>query len=188
MKIVITESQLKYVLEQEQNDLCLQDELMDVNDFLGGIVNLGPEDVGGELENEDLLSQVADPKYKNILSKILQNISVMNPEQLRDTFKKIMSMRSLKEQQTPYLERTTDIAGVQVPTAGIHAVLGLVAIAVVTKLIKALGNMSGGGGNRRRRLSSRAVGCQGGAARARLQRMRRRRESWRRFLKKVGLR
>jgi hypothetical protein len=186
MKIVITESQLRYVLEQEQNDLCLQDELMDVNDFLGGIVNLAPEDIGGELENEDLLSQVADPKYKNILSKILQNISVMNPEQLRDTFKKIMSMRSLKEQQTPYLERTTDIAGVQVPTAGIHAVLGLVAIAVVTKLIKALGNMSGGGGNRR--LSSRAVGCQGGAARARLQRMRRRRESWRRFLKKVGLR
>jgi hypothetical protein len=182
MKIVITESQLRYVLEQDQNDLCLQDELMDVNNFLGGIVNLAPEDIGGELENEDLLSQVADPKYKNILSKILQNISVMKPEQLRDTFKKIMSMRSLKEQQTPYLERTTDIAGVQVPTAGIHALLGLVAIAVVTKLIKALGNVSGGSGN------SRAVGCQGGAARARLQRMRRRRESWRRFLKKVGLR
>ena len=114
----------------------------------------------------------------------------MNMEQLRDQLKKVMSMKNLKEQETPYMDRTTEIGGVQVPTAVVHGSLGLLAIAILTKMIKALSGMGTGGrrGGRRGRLASRATGCQGGAARAKLVRMRRRRENWRSFLRKIGLR
>jgi hypothetical protein len=186
MKIVITESQLKYIVEQE--DVCLQDELMELNDFLGGVVEINSDDIGGDMTDEELMIGIQDPKVKNVLSKILSNLSRMTPEQLREELKKVMSLKNLKEQQTPYMDRTTTIGGVTVPTVAIHGVLGLIAISILTKLIKAMGNIQGSRGNRRRRLSSRAVGCQGGAARAKLQRQRRRRESWRRFLVKVGLR
>lgn len=191
MKILISESQYKVLVEQESEDVCVQDELDTLNDFLGGIVTVEPEDIGGELSHEDLLSTVTDPKEKNMLTKVLNNLSQMNMEQLRDQLKKVMSLRNIKEQQTPYMDRTTDIAGVQVPTAVVHGSLGLLAIAILTKMIKGLSGMSTGGGRRggrRARLASRATGCQGGAARAKLVRMRRRRESWRRFLKKLGLR
>lgn len=191
MKILISESQYKVLVEQESEDVCVQDELDTLNDFLGGIVTVEPEDIGGELSHEDLLSTVTDPKEKNMLTKVLNNLSQMNMEQLRDQLKKVMSLRNIKEQQTPYMDRTTDIAGVQVPTAVVHGSLGLLAIAILTKMIKGLSGMGTGGGRRggrRARLASRATGCQGGAARAKLVRMRRRRESWRRFLKKLGLR
>jgi len=115
----------------------------------------------------------------------------MGPEQLRDELKKIISMRNIKEQSTPYFERVTNIGGVEVPTAAVHGVLGLLAISILTKIISSLGNIQGGSGGRRRRygrVASKATGCQGGSARARLVKMRRRRENWKRFLKKIGLR
>lgn len=189
MKILISESQYKVLVEQESEDVCVQDELDTLNDFLGGIVTVEPEDIGGELSHEDLLSTVTDPKEKNMLNKVLNNLSQMNMEQLRDQLKKVMS-KNLKEQETPYMDRTTDIAGVQVPTAVVHGSLGLLAIAILTKMIKGLSGMGTEGrrGGRGARLASRATGCQGGAARARLVRMRRRRENWRSFLRKIGLR
>jgi hypothetical protein len=190
MKILISESQYKVLIEQESDDVCVQDELDTLNDFLGGIVTVEPEDIGGELSHEDLLSTVTDPKEKNMLTKVLNNLSQMNMEQLRGELKKVMSMKKLKEQQTPYMDRTIEIGGVQVPTAVVHGSLGLLVIAILTKMIKGLSGMGNGGrrGGRRARLSSKATGCQGGAARARLVRMRRRRENWRSFLKKIGLR
>ena len=190
MKILISESQYKVLVEQESEDVCVQDELDTLNDFLGGIVTVEPEDIGGELSHDDLLSTVTDPKEKNMLTKVLNNLSQMNMEQLRDQLKKVMSMKNLKEQETPYMDRTTEIGGVQVPTAVVHGSLGLLAIAILTKMIKGLSGMGTGGrrGGRRGRLASRATGCQGGAARAKLVRMRRRRENWRSFLRKIGLR
>jgi hypothetical protein len=192
MKILISESQYKVLVEQESEDVCLQDELDTLNDFLGGIVTLEPEDIGGELSHEDLLSTITDPKQKNMLTKVLSNISQMNMEQLRDELKKVMSMKNLKEQQTPYMDRTTEIGGVQVPTVAVHGSLGLLAIAILTKMIKGLGNIDVNSKNKRRRkydiIASKASGCQGGSARDRLVRMRRRRENWKSFLKKIGLR
>jgi hypothetical protein len=192
MKILISESQYKVLVEQESEDVCLQDELDTLNDFLGGIVTLEPEDIGGELSHEDLLSTITDPKQKNMLTKVLSNISQMNMEQLRDELKKVMSMKNLKEQQTPYMDRTTEIGGVQVPTVAVHGSLGLLAIAILTKMIKGLGNIDVNSKNKRRRkydiIASKAIGCQGGSARDRLVRMRRRRENWKSFLKKIGLR
>jgi hypothetical protein len=194
--IKLTESDLTRIIkrvisEQENDDACVQEELDTLNDFLGGIVTLEPQDIGGELSHEDLLSSVTDPKQKNILSRVLSNISQMNMNQLKEELKKVMSMKNLKEQQTPYMDRTTEIGGVQVPTVLVHGSLGLLAIAILTKMIKGLVNIQSNSGSRRKRSSrifSKAVGCQGGAARARLVRMRRRRENWRSFLKKIGLR
>ena len=157
---------------------------------MDGVVVLEPQDIGGDLSSEELVSTVSDPNQKNILLKVLNNLSQMDMEQLKNELKKVVSMKNLKEQQTPYFERTTEIGGIQVPTAVVHGSLGLLAIAILTKMIKGLGNIQSNSGSRRRRsrISSRAQGCQGGAARARLQRMKRRRESWREFLRKVGLR
>ena len=192
MKILISESQYKVLIEQESDDVCVQDELDTLNDFLGGIVTVEPEDIGGELSHEDLLSTVTDPKEKNMLTKVLNNLSQMNMEQLRGELKKVMSMKNLKEQQTPYMDRTTEIGGVQVPTAVVHGSLGLLVIAILTKMIKGLGNIDVNSKNKRRRkydrIASKAIGCQGGSARDRLVRMRRRRENWKSFLKKIGLR
>jgi hypothetical protein len=192
MKILISESQYKVLIEQESDDVCVQDELDTLNDFLGGIITVEPEDIGGELSHEDLLSTVTDPKEKNMLTKVLNNLSQMNMEQLRGELKKVMSMKNLKEQQTPYMDRTTEIGGVQVPTVAVHGSLGLLAIAILTKMIKGLGNIDVNSKNKRRRkydrIASKAIGCQGGGARDRLVRMRRRRENWKSFLKKIGLR
>jgi hypothetical protein len=193
MKIVITESQLKYVLEQQQDEeICVQAELDDLNNLLTGIVQVDFNDLGGEMSDEEVISSVTDPKQKNMLSKVLQNLSQMSLEGLRDELKKVISLKNLKEQQTPYLDRTTDIAGVKVPTAVVHGSLGLIAISILSKMLKGLGNMDVNTRNKRRRkysrVASRAQGCQGGAGRAKLQRMKRRRENWRSFLRKIGLR
>lgn len=177
---------------QESEDVCFQEELDTLNDFLSGIVTLGPEDIGGELSHEDLLSSVTDPKQKNILSKVLINISQMNMDPLRVELIKVMSMKNLKEQPTPYLDRTTEIGGVQIPTVVVHGSLGLLAIAILTRMIKGIGNLDVNSKDKRRRkydrIARRAIGCRGGRFRDRLVRMRRRRESWKSFLSKIGLR
>lgn len=191
MKILISESQYKVLIEQESEDVCFQEELNILNDFLDGIVTVEPEDIGGELSHQDLLSSVTDSKQKNIISKVLGNISQMNMGQLKDELETVMSMKNLKEQQTPYLDRTTEIGGVQVPTAIIHGSLGLLAIAIMTKMIKGLGNIDVNSENKRRRkynrIASKAVGCKRGKARDRLVRMRRGRENWKNFLRKIGI-
>jgi hypothetical protein len=61
--IKLTESDLTRIIkrvisEQENDDACVQEELDTLNDFLCGIVTLEPQDIGGELSHEDLLSSV----------------------------------------------------------------------------------------------------------------------------------
>ena len=173
MKIVITESQLKYVLEQQQDeDVCVQAEMEDLNNLLTGIVQVDFNDLGGEMSDQEVISTVTDPKEKNMLSKVLKNLSQMSLEGLRDELKKVISLKNIK--------------------AVVHGSLGLIAIAILSKMLKGLGNMDVNERNKRRRkysrVASRAQGCQGGAGRAKLQRMKRRRENWKSFLRKVGLR
>lgn len=192
MKYIISESQYNKLLNEQDTDVCLQDELDELNDLLSGVVEVEAEDLGGEIPDEEILAQVQDPKNKSLMSRVLSNLSQMSPDQLRDELKKIISLRNIKEQSTPYFERVTNIGGVEVPTAAVHGVLGLLAISILSKIINSLGNNRGGsGGGRRRRygrIASKATGCQGGSARARLVRMRRRRENWKSFLRKLGLR
>jgi len=190
MKYIISESQYNKLLNEQDTDVCLQDELDELNDLLSGVVEVEVDDLGGEIPDEEIIAQVQNPKHKSLVSRVLSNLSQMGPEQLRDELKKIISLRNIKEQSTPYFERVTNIGGVEVPTAAVHGVLGLLAISILSKIISSLGNIQGSSGGRRRRsrVASRATGCQGGRARAKLVRMRRRRENWKRFLKKLGLR
>ena len=114
--------------------------------------------------------------------KGLQN---MDEDQLKQELNKVMSLKNLKEQGTPYLEQTIDIAGTQVPKVAVHGLLALIAISILSKLLKMIPQNQSRRGSR---LRSKAVGCQGAGARARLVRRRRRREAWRSFMRKLGIR
>jgi hypothetical protein len=149
-------------------------------------MNLNDEDLGPEMSNQQILA-MTNEKNREVMSKILNNLSQMSSEELKNQLNNVISLRNIKEQQTPYMERQTSIAGVNVPTPIIHGVLALVVISILSKIMKIM--FQGGGGQRRggRRRRS-MVGCQGGAVRARLVAQRRRRENWKRFLKKIGVR
>ena len=101
-----------------------------------------------------------------------------------------MSLKNtIKEQQTPYLEQNVTIAGVTVPKAVVHGVLGIVIIAMLSKIINYLGkSMDNEKPSRGRRPGPNVIGCQASRGRAIAIRRRRRRENWRAFLKKMNLR
>jgi len=109
----------------------------------------------------------------------------MDVKQLKQELNKVMSLKNLKEQNTPYIEQTIEIGGAQIPKVVVHGLLGLIVISILSKLLKMIPQNQSRG---RSRLASRAQGCQGAGARARLVRRRRRRETWRSFLKKLGIR
>lgn len=195
MDFLITESQfskLKSVLlEQENNEYseeCLKDEPTILGDFLG--VDVQEEDMGPELTDSEILGMTPQ-NLKGQIGKFLSLIKGKSPEELRDGLKDLKS--PVNEQQTPYIQRETtlNVFGdtIKVPTVAIHGFLVIAGIALLSKLSQSLfQGVSSSRGNRRRRLASRATGCQGGAARAKLVRMRRRRENWKRFLRKLNLR
>jgi len=192
MEILITESQFEkiknIITEQEVDNYdeeCLKDETDALGEFLG--MSLSDEDLGPEMSDQQILG-ITKENNRGFMSKILRNLSQMSLEELKNELDKVVSLKNLKEQQTPYMERQTNIAGVKVPTAVVHGVLGIVVIAILSKMMKMFQGGGRGRYNRRQRLRDRAVGCQGGAARARLVAQRRRRENWKRFLKKIGLR
>ena len=182
MKIIITENQLRTLSEQMSSDeQCIQPEIDILNSTLNGLGEL----YGVEYEDQEILNQASDPKQKQILSKVLSGLDNMNVDQLKQEFNKLMSLKNLKEQNTPYLDQTIEFGGTQIPKVAVHGLLGLIAISILSKLIKMVPQNQSRG---RSRLASRAQGCQGAGARAKLVRRRRRRESWRSFLKKIGLR
>lgn len=192
MKILVTEDQFSKIknLVKEQEDTydeqCFMEEPQIMGDFIG--LDIQEEDLGPEMTDDQLLNMVK-PENKGILGKILNNLSQMSPDGLKNELDNLRKLKNLKEQQTPYMERNTTIAGVQVPTALVHGMLAIVGIAILSKLSRLLFT----GSTRRRytrrqRLRDRAVGCQGARARARLVAQRRRREGWRSFLRKLGLR
>jgi hypothetical protein len=182
MKIIITENQLKTLTEQMSTDeQCIQPEIDELNSVFQGLGEL----YGVEYEDQEVLDQTSDPKQKQLLSQILKGLENMDISQLKQELKKVMSLKNLKEQNTPYLDQTIEIGGAQIPKVAIHGLLGLIAISVLSKLIKMVPRNQSKG---RPRLASRAQGCQGAGARAKLVRRRRRREAWRSFLRKLGIR
>ncbi len=182
MKIIITENQLRTLSEQMLSDeQCVQPEIEEINSVFDGLGEL----FGAEYEDQEILDQTSDPKQKKILSQILNGLQNMDEDQLKQELNKVMSLKNLKEQGTPYLEQTIDIAGTQVPKVAVHGLLALIAISILSKLLKMIPQNQSRRGSR---LRSKAVGCQGAGARARLVRRRRRRESWRSFLRKLGIR
>lgn len=182
MKIIITENQLRTLSEQMSSDeQCTQPEIDILNSTLDGLGEL----YGVEYEDQEILDQALDPKQKQILSKVLSGLKNMSIDQLKQEFNKVISLKNLKEQNTPYLDQTIEIGGAQIPKVAVHGLLGLIAISILSKLLKIAPQSQSRG---RSRLASRAQGCQGAGARAKLVRRRRRREAWRSFLRKLGVR
>jgi hypothetical protein len=181
MKIIITENQLRTLSEQMSSDeQCIQPEVDELNSVFQGLGEL----YGVEYEDKEVLDQTADPKQKQLLSQILKGLQNMDVKQLKQELNKVMSLKNLKEQNTPYIEQTIEIGGTQIPKVVVHGLLGLILISILSKLLKMIPQNQSRG---RSRLASRAQGCQGAGARARLVRRRRRRETWRSFLKKLGI-
>ena len=189
MKIVITESQLKYVLEQQQDDLCIMDLVDTVNGTLEGMLKLTQDEVYSVYEDlNEILREVQDPKMKTLFTNILNNISRMSLEDKKSELKKVLSLKNtLKEQQTPYLDQTIEIAGTQIPKVAVHSVLGLIVISLLSGIIKMINTKMDGVKPSRRSGSKYVVGCQGARSRAKAVRRRRRRENWKSFLRRIGL-
>jgi len=193
---MLTETQYSQVVDlieaESQNNECILQDIDILNGFLDGIVEFDESTLGPELSTDELTKKIKDPKMQIIFKQLVQRLDSLDSEQLREELKKVLSMKSLQEQGTPYLEQNVNIAGISVPKVMVHGALGMIALAILSKLFKFLTTMPSiiKNSNRRanQRLSSRSVGCQGGSARARLVRRRRRRENWRNFLRKVGLR
>ena len=182
MKIIITENQLRTLSEQMSSDeQCIQPEVDELNSVFQGLGEL----YGVEYEDQEVLDQTSDPKQKQLLSQILKGLQNMDVKQLKQELNKVKSLKNLKEQNTPYIEQTIEIGGTQIPKVVVHGLLGLILISILSKLLKMIPQNQSRG---RSRLASRAQGCQGAGARARLVRRRRRRETWRSFLKKLGIR
>ena len=189
MKIIITETQLRQVVEQQSEDLCLADLVDTVNGNLEGIVSLNTDEVYSVYENpNELLAEVTDPKIKNIFQNILNNISKMSLDEMKTELQKVLKLKNtLREQQTPYLDQTIEIAGTQIPKVAVHSLIGLVVISLLSGIIKILSGKIDSIKPTRRSGSKYIVGCQGSRSRAKAVRKRRRRENWKSFLKKIGM-
>jgi hypothetical protein len=189
MKIVITENQLKYVLEQQSDELCIQDYVETVNSHLNGLVNLTDDEVYSAYEDpNEILNEVKDSKTRTIVQNIITNISRMTLDQKKSELKKLLGMvKGIQEQQTPYIEQTVEISGVQVPKVAVHSVVGLVIIVLLSKIINILGQKMDSIKPSRKSGSKYIVGCQGARSRAKAVRRRRRKENWKNFLRKIGV-
>lgn len=188
MKYILSESQFSLLVEQE--DLCLSDFSETVNSSLNGIVELNDDEIYSAYEEPmELGNEIQDPKMKGVFKNIMENISKMSYAEVLAELKKLMTLKNtIKEQQTPYLEQNINIAGVQVPKVAVHTILGVLIIAVLSKLINYLATSMDSVKPARRRPGRNVIGCQGARGRAQAVRRRRRRENWRAFLKKIGLR
>lgn len=189
MKIVLTESQLKYVFEQETEDLCTQDFVDFVNSHLDGVVRLTPDEVYSTFEDPmEVLKEIPDAQKRSLAQRALENISKMTLEQKGQELRKLFSnVKGLKEQQTPYMDQTYNIAGVEMPRVAVDSVVGLVAIGLLSSIINKLGEKMDAVKPSRRSGRNYIIGCQGARSRAKAVRRRRRRENWKGFLRRIGL-
>lgn len=200
MDLLITESQfskLQNVLLEQENEYseeCLKDESVILSDFLG--IDVEDSDIGPELSDTEILGMTPE-NIKPQITELLSMVKNKTPEELRTGLKELMTqskkLKDVNEQQVPYLQRETVLtiwgAPFPFPTVAIHIFLVVAALAILSSLTRGLfGGISNFRGNRKRRLASKAQGCQGGKARAKLVRMRRRKENWKRFLRKLGIR
>ena len=171
---------------QTENE-CISSEVEELNSVMPGLGELA----ASEYENDELLAVVTDPSKKEYLSNILNGLSNMSVDQLKQELNKVISIRKQKINEQdgnddPYLDRTTNIGGQEVPTVMVHTIGGLLAMGILSAIIRMIGSASTG--NNRKRRSKYIVGCQGARSRAKAVRKRRRRESFRGFLKNIGLR
>jgi hypothetical protein len=182
MKIIITENQLKTLTNQISTDeQCIQPEIDELNSVYDGLGEL----FGVEYDDQEILELISDNNHKQVVGQILKGLDNMNSDQLKQELNKVLSIKDLKEQGTPYLEQTIEIGGTKVSKPLIHGIIGIIIISILSKLLRIVPQNNSRG---RSRLRSKSVGCQGAGARARLVRRRRRRESWRSFLRKLGVR
>lgn len=191
MKIIITENQLNYVLEQNQEEeLCLSDFNETVNSFLDGVVKLSDDEIYSAYEDPmTLANEIKDPKTKMFFENISKRLENMSIAQVLSELKKLISLKkTLKEQQTPYLEQNITIDGVEMPKVVAHSILGLFIILFLSKIIVYLDKIMNKVKTSGRRRSSNVVGCQASRGRAMAIRRRRRRENWKSFLKRIGIR
>lgn len=181
------DKELKDIDEEDTqgDNECISAEVEELNSIMPGLGEMA----ASEYENEELLATITDPQKREYFTQIANGLSNMSIEQLKGELSKVLSIRKqkLSEQDgDPYLDRTVNIGGQEVPVVAVHAIAGLIALSILSAIVRMVGNIKFG--NRRRRLAQRSVGCQGARAREKLQRIRRRRENWRRFLKNIGLR
>lgn len=191
MKIIITENQLNYVLEQNQEEeLCLSDFNETVNSFLDGVVKLSDDEIYSAYEDPmTLANEIKDPKTKMLFENISMRLENMSISQVLSQLKKLISIKkTLKEQQTPYLEQNITIAGVEMPKVVAHSIIGLLIILFLSKIIVYLDKIMNKVKTSGRRPRSNVVGCQASRGRAMAIRRRRRRENWKSFLKRMGIR
>ena len=182
MKIIITENQLRTLTEQMSTDeQCIQPEIDELNSVYDGLGEL----FGAEYNDQEIIELVSDSKQKQVLGQILKGLDNMTLDQLKQELGKVLSIKNLKEQGTPYMDQTIEIGGTQVSKPIVHGIIGIVVISILSKLLKMIPQNQSRRGSR---LRSKAVGCQGAGARARLVRRRRRREAWRSFMRKLGIR
>lgn len=191
MKIIITENQFNYVLEQNQEEeLCLSDFNETVNSFLDGVVKLSDDEIYSAYEDPmTLANEIKDPKTKMLFENISMRLENMSISQVLSELKKLISIKkTLKEQQTPYLEQNITIAGVEMPKVVAHSIIGLLIILFLSKIIVYLDKIMNKVKTSSRRPRSNVVGCQASRGRAMAIRRRRRRENWKSFLKRMGIR
>lgn len=193
MRILITESQERLIIGElinEQEDLCLRDFVEFVNANLEDLINLTDDEIFSVYENlSEIQKEVQDPKLKKIFRKFLENVETMDYSNVKSELKNLLNLKnSLKEQQTPYLEQTFTIANTEIPKYAIHTLLGLMIITLLSKLINLLSQKKDSIKPKRRSVSKSVVGCQAARGRAKAIQKRRRRENWRSFLRKIGLR
>lgn len=182
MKIIITENQLKTLTEQMSNDeQCIQPEIDELNSVYDGLGEL----FGAEYDDQEIIGLVSDSKQKQVLIQILKALDNMTSDQLKQELSKVLSIKNLKEQGTPYMDQTIEIGGTQISKPLVHGIIGIIVISILSKLLKMIPQNQSRRGSR---LRSKSVGCQGAGARARLVRRRKRREAWRSFMRKLGIR
>jgi hypothetical protein len=181
------DKELKGVNEEDTqgDNECISVEVEELNAIMPGLGELA----ASEYENEELLLTIADPQKKEYFTQITNGLSNMSIDQLKQELGKLLSIKKQKiseqDGDQPYLDRTVNIGGQEVPIVAVHAIAGIIALSILSAIVRMVGSVPG---NRRRRLTQRSVGCQGARARAKLQRIKRRKESWRRFLRNIGFR
>ena len=139
MKYVITESQLKTVI----NEFTVQEKLAQV--FSQNGFTLTPE----EMEEISPDCPLEEPtEHNDLFQKIVANIEGMGISQLFKELKNLSSLKN-KKQMGEQVGAAVIIAGVSVPFVAVAVIGGLIAIAIIVKIVKLIS-----GGNRRPKRSS----------------------------------
>jgi hypothetical protein len=129
MKYILTESQLKTVI----NEFSVQEKVAQI--FSQNGFNLTPE----EMEEISPDCPLEEPtEHNDLFQKIVTNIEGMNLVQLFKELKNLSSIKN-KKQMGEQVGAAIIIAGVSVPFVAVAAIAGLIAIAIIVKIVKLIG-------------------------------------------------